>query len=185
MENKRKIDPMGLFQALYTGFLEADYIRALPPENVYEEQVLDLMEFRADALEIPCPENITFGIFRGDRAKLYEAIAKVDEDWIQWYPEDGEPAFCAYDGEKVVSFCLLDKFGSYNGMLVGGPGCVGTVPEYRKLGIGLKMVQLATEELKRMGYDLSYIHYTSVGHWYARLGYRTVVRWNRDGVMGN
>ena len=50
---------------------------------------------------------------------------------------------------------------------------------------GLRMVQLATEELKRMGYDLSYIHYTSVGHWYARLGYETVVRWNRDGVMGN
>ena len=50
---------------------------------------------------------------------------------------------------------------------------------------GLRMVQLATEELKRMGYDLSCIHYTAVGHWYAWLGYQTVVRWNRDGVMGN
>ena len=60
MENKRKIDPMGLFWALYTGFLEADYIRALPPENVYEEQVLDLRDFSADAPEIPCPAHITF-----------------------------------------------------------------------------------------------------------------------------
>ena len=47
----------------------------------------------------------------------------------------------------------------------------------------LKMVQLATGRLKDMGYDLSYIHYTAVGHWYARLGYQTLVKWNCRGLV--
>ena len=47
----------------------------------------------------------------------------------------------------------------------------------------LRMVQLATACLQESGYDLSWIHYTHVGHWYARLGYRTVIRWNAHGVV--
>lgn len=178
-----EFDRLDLFHTLNKGFLERDYVRALPPEKVFEEQILDLDGFSCEALEIPCLEHITFGIFEGGREKLYEAIAKVDEDWVQWYPENGEPAFCAFDGDRVVSFCLLDSFGTYKDLRVGGPGCVGTVPEYRKQGIGLKMVQLATEQLKKMGYHLSYIHYTAVGHWYARLGYQTLVKWNSRGLV--
>ena len=93
----------------------------------------------------------------------------------QWY--------CAFDGEKVVSFCILDEMGICQGLRIAGPGCVGTVPAYRKKGIGLKMVQNATAILKDRGYDISYIHYTQVGHWYARLGYRTVLRWNCRGIL--
>lgn len=178
-----KFDRYDMFHSICPGFFEKDFIRALPPENVYEEQILELNSFSPDSLKIPCPERITFGVFQGDRKPLYEAIAKVDEDWVQWYPEDGEPTFCAFDGDKVVSFCLLDNFGTYRGLRIGAPGCVGTVPEYRRLGIGLKMVQLATQELKNMGYDIGYIHYTAVGHWYARLGYETLVKWNRDGIV--
>ena len=46
------------------------------------------------------------------------------------------------------------------------------------------MVQNATAILKARGYDLGYIHYTSVGHWYAHLGYRTVLKWNCQGSVG-
>lgn len=180
-----ELDGLALFYGVSNGLLEREDIRALPPEEVFEEQILDLRGFCADNLEISCPERITFGIFEGDRAALYDAVAQVDEEWVQWYKEDSCPAYCAFDGDKVVSFCLLDDFGSYEGLRVGGPGCVGTVPQYRKQGIGLRMVQLATKELKRLGYDLSYIHYTAVGHWYARLGYETLVKWNCRGIVEN
>ena len=85
-------------------------------------------------------------------------------------------------GLIFASFCLLDDFGEYEGVKIGAPGCVGTVTEYRRQGIGLRMIQLATAWFKEHGYDLSYIHYTYVGHWYARLGYKTVVKWNCNGM---
>jgi GNAT superfamily N-acetyltransferase len=88
------------------------------------------------------------------------------------------------DGERVVSFCLLDDFGTYKGLRIGAPGCVGTIPAYRKQGIGLKMIQNATAIFQKCGYDLGYIHYTGVGHWYARLGYETLVKWNCNGILG-
>ena len=66
---------------------------------------------------------------------------------------------------------------------VGAPGCVGTVPACRRKGIGLKMVQNVTAILKRESYDLSCIHYTGVAPWYGKLGYETVLRWNRNGFL--
>ena len=60
---------------------------------------------------------------------------------------------------------------------------MGTLPEYRGHQIGLKMVQLATGIVQRRGFDIAYIHYTHIDHWYAKLGYKTVLRWNRDGVL--
>ena len=64
---------------------------------------------------------------------------------------------------------------------VGGPGCVGTLPAYRRRGIGLKMVEKATQILKERGFDYSYIHYTGVGPWYAKLGYELILQWDKHG----
>ena len=50
-------------------------------------------------------------------------------------------------------------------------------------GIGLTMVKLVTEILKNEGYDYSYIHYTAVAHWYAKLGYTTILKWNKKGII--
>ncbi len=66
---------------------------------------------------------------------------------------------------------------------IGGPGCVGTLPEYRDRGIGLTMVRNVTGILKEELYDYSYIHYTYETAWYAKLGYRTVLRWNGKGFV--
>ena len=66
---------------------------------------------------------------------------------------------------------------------IGGPGCVGTVFGYRRQGIGLKMVQDVTRILKDEGYDISYIHYTGVAHWYAKLGYQSILKWDRHGIL--
>ena len=171
-----------MFHALQPGFFEKDYIRSLPPEHIFDEQVLELHTFQEDAVQLNCPAHITFGLYSGDVAALQEAVRLVDEDWVQYF-QHGDKVFCAFDGEQVVSFCILDDFGEYEGLRVGAPGCVGTIPAYRKQGIGLKMVQKATAILKAQGYDLGWIHYTHVGHWYARLGYKTVVRWNAKGIV--
>jgi len=39
------------------------------------------------------------------------------------------------------------------------------------------------EAVKEMGYDYSYIHYTGVANWYAKLGYRTEIIWNKHGII--
>ena len=177
-----KINYADLFTAIRPGFFEEEYIRSLPVEERYVEQVLNLHTWTAEAA-VPCPAHITFGRFEGDIHALRKVVALVEEDWPQWYNE-GDHIFCAFDAGQVVSFCLLDDFGEYKGLRIGAPGCVGTIPSHRKQGIGLRMVQLATVELQKDGYDLSWIHYTAVGHWYAKLGYRTVVRWNSEGIVG-
>lgn len=170
------------FAHIQPGFFDKPHIRTLPPEHIFDEQVLVLADFDPSALEIPTPSHITYGIYSGSHEALLAAVRDVEEDWVPYF-NPGDRFFVAMDGEKVVSFCMLDDFGEYAGLKIGAPGCVGTIHAYRKQGIGLRMIQLATQQLKEDGYDLSWIHYTAVGHWYARLGYRTVVKWNCEGVL--
>jgi len=176
------LDYRDMFTHLFPGFFERESIRGLPAQNVAEEMILELSDFSADALVINCPPHITFGLFEGDIDALHEAVREVDEDWVQYFSA-GDRIYCAYDNGKVVSFCLIDDFGSYGERKVGGPGCVGTIPSCRRQGIGLKMVQNATAILKESGYDISYIHYTGVAGWYAHLGYETILKWNRNGFV--
>lgn len=180
------MDYKALFQRMHPGFFDKEYIRKLNPKYVFDEQILALKDFCPSAVDVPVPEGITFGFFQGEFAKLQAAVREVEDDWAQYFGEE-DRVFCAFQGEKVVSFCLLDGMGEYDfdgrHIRIAGPGCVGTIPAYRKKGIGLKMVQLATEILKKEGYDYSYIHYTAVGHWYGYLGYRTILQWNAKGIL--
>ena len=153
---------------------------AIPTTEAGEQASAPAAEVKAmeNELEIrPVVNKIDLPAADPDRA-----VREVEDDWAQWFGK-GDRVFCAFDGDKVASFCLLDSFGEADGKKVGAPGCVGTVPAYRKQGIGLRMVQKATAILREQGYDLSWIHYTAVGHWYAKLGYKTVVRWNCKGIV--
>lgn len=170
-----------MFNALQPSFFNKDYIRELPEDEIFDEQIIDLHAWQ-EGEPVQCPAHITFGFYQGDIDVLQAAVREVDEDWVQWFGKM-DRVFCAFDGDKVVSFCILDAFGEADGLKVGAPGCVGTVPAYRKQGIGLRMIQLATTILRDEGYDLSWIHYTAVGRWYAKLGYKTVVRWNGKGIV--
>lgn len=174
------------FEQMNPDFFNREYIRQIDNEHVYEEQALDLREYAPDALSIPVPGHITFGYFEGDLGELQASVALVNEEWLKFY-QDSRRVFCAFDGERPVSFCRVEDMGEHEifgrKVKIGGPGCVGTIPAYRRQGIGLKMVQYATNILKSEGYDYSYIHYTGVGHWYARLGYETLVRWNKYGPV--
>ena len=131
---------------------------------------------------LPALDGVTFGFYFGDPAPLLKAVNEVEPNWAKYY--DGrEPAFCGFVGDTVVSFCLLSDFGERNILgeraKIGGTGCVGTVPAYRRRGIGLKMVSLGTLILQERGFDYSYIHDTGVPDWYAKLGYKTIFRRER------
>ena len=170
-----------MFNKLYPDFFALPSIRSLPADGRWEEMVLPLDGYSEDAIKIDVPPGITFGFYDGGLEALRAVVARVDDGWPALYRPESR-TFCAFDGDRIASFCMLEKMGEYQGLRVGGPGCVGTVPEYRKQGIGLRMVQLATGILAREGFDISYIHYTGVARWYARLGYRTIARWGREGV---
>ena len=92
------------------------------------------------------------------------------------YFADGE-VICAVSGGDIAAFCILEE--DVSCVLSGGTskmgsiGCVGTVPEFRRHGIGLEMVKRASAELLGRGSDRIFIHYTGVYDWYARLGYHT------------
>lgn len=144
-------------------------------ENI-AEMCLDTENFTESSLSLNGPNGVTFGWYNGDTERLKTAVAKVEDDWVQYFTED-EHVFCGYADGEIASFCmagdrqvclLSDGLGN-----IGSIGCVGTVPEYRRKGIGLKMVALAAEELKKQGCRKIFIHYTHVYDWYAKLGART------------
>ncbi|MDE6592180.1 MAG: GNAT family N-acetyltransferase, partial [Oscillospiraceae bacterium] len=83
-------------------------------------------------------------------------------------------SFCILEDDVI---CLL----SGDGEKVGSIGCVGTVPKFRRQGIGLKMVSLAAEELKKQGCGKVFIHYTHVYDWYARLGFKPFLKLKMGG----
>ncbi len=171
-----------LFNQMHPDFFKADYIREMPEDRVFAELILELKKESARKLETNIPSNISFGIYHGEFAKLQAAVEVVDKDWVKFFTEDRR-GFCALDGDKIASFCLLDDWGELQGLRIGGPGCVGTVPEYRKQGIGLEMVRLATELIQKEGFDISWIHYTHLEKWYSKLGYHTILKWGCKGFI--
>ncbi|MCM1333944.1 MAG: GNAT family N-acetyltransferase [Bacteroides sp.] len=170
-----------MFHCLNPGFFEEERIRALPEDLIFTELVMDLRGESPSGTP-PVLGGITFGEYRGALSSLHSAVRRVDEDWVKYFRE-GDRFYCAFDGDRIVSFCGLPDMGRFRELRVGGPGCVGTIPEYRGRGIGLEMVRLATETLRRDGYDLSWIHYTHLEGWYAKLGYRPILRWNSGGIV--
>ena len=171
-----------LFERMHPGFFGAAFIKSLPEDAVYAELIMDLRSSGPNPAPDPCPGHISFGMYSGEPGMLREAVSRVDEDWIQYYGGKNR-AFCAFDGERIASFCILEDWGILDGLHIGGTGCVGTVPAYRKQGIGLEMVRRATNVLKAEGFGISWVHYTHLWSWYEKLGYRTVLEWNRGGFI--
>ncbi|MBR4577526.1 MAG: GNAT family N-acetyltransferase [Clostridia bacterium] len=181
-----KKDYEALFQEMHPGFFEREQIRSMEEEWTCEEMVLPLAEFDPHAYEKKFDDSVSFGLLRGRMEELRAAIEQVVPSWLPLYTEKSR-VYCGFIGGKIASFCMIENMGEHrlDGQLlkIGGPGCVGTVPEFRNKGIGLVMVRDVTRILKEEGYDLSYIHYTGVAPWYRKLGYRTVLKWNKHGIL--
>ncbi|MDE7361442.1 MAG: GNAT family N-acetyltransferase [Oscillospiraceae bacterium] len=175
-----------LFNSMHPNFFEQEYIRAIPDGEIFDEMILPLADFDADKYAKHFDSSVSFGFYNGSLDVIKKIVEKVDPDWVQYF--DGvERIYCGYVNGEPVSFCHVSDMGKHNVngrvIKVGGPGCVGTLPEYRDRGIGLTMVSHATRILKEEGYDLGYIHFTYVAEWYGKLGYKTVLRWGRDGIL--
>lgn len=181
-----KQDYIKLFSQIKPGFFERDYVKNREDEDIFDEMILCLKDFDPAKYVKQFGPEVSFDYFKGDINELKAQIKKVDESWPQWFNEK-QTLFCGYIDGKVACFCMIEDFGTYeiDGKMarVGGPGCVGTVPEFRNKGLGLTMVNKATQIAKELGYDYSYIHYTGVPGWYAKLGYETIFRWNKHGVL--
>ena len=140
-------------------------------------------QWRSASPAIPAPPGASFGFYGGGLEALRREVGRVDATWPELFGKD-DRVYCAFEGGRPASFCLVEDMGTFGGLRVGGPGCVGTLPEFRRRGIGLKLVQNVTAILKEEGFDIGYIHYTGVAPWYAKLGYRTVLRWSgKDGLL--
>ena len=179
-------DYIALLDCLYPKFFEREYIRNLPDEWICDEMLLSLDEFEPKQYEKVLDDAISFGFYHGDLEELKEEVAKVVQYWTQSF-NGKHRVYCGYINGKIASFCLVEDKGTHNingrEYKIGGPGCVGTLPEYRNQGIGLTMVKHVTQILKDEGYDYSYIHFTGVAAWYAKLGYQSVIKWNKNGIL--
>ena len=133
-------------------------------------------------LALRTTDGVDFGWEKCGSERLLSAVAMVDEDWVRYFRE-GE-CLCAYCSGEIASFCLVEDdvtcLFSDEKIRVGSIGCVGTVPIYRRKGIGLAMVAQASQILTERGCDRIFIHYTAVYDWYSKLGYKTRV-WIRLG----
>lgn len=147
-------------------------------DGVFAEMSMELQSYREKTNPIA---NVDFEPYQGNLNDLKELVLSVDEEWGQYFNENTF-VFCGYSNEKVVSFCIVDTDAdciiSGKDIKVGSIGCVGTIPEYRGKGIGLRMVDLATIMLKDAKCDKAYISYTHIENWYKKLGYQTFARFH-------
>lgn len=109
-------------------------------------------------------------------------MRQVGEGWAASINED-TCVFCAFCDGRIAAFCFVStdvqcilKAGGSGA--VGGIRCVGTLPEFRGRGVGLRMVDLATLYLKNQGCSRVYIDYTLIDKWYAKLGYEDFARFS-------
>ena len=179
-------DYEALFLEMHPGFLERDYIRSMSEASVCEEMILRLDAFHPNAYWKALDSSVSFGFFQGSPDRLHAAVGQVVPEWVKLYDEKSS-VYCGLVDERIASFCIIEDMGEHmldgRRIRIGGPGCVGTIPEYRNQGIGLMMVREATRILKEEAYDLSWIHHTGVAPWYQKLGYRTILKWNRHGFL--
>ena len=145
-------------------------------DGIFAEMNLDLADYQEKTSPI---HGVEFDFYHGNTEILRQNVALVDDEWVQYFGEQ-TPVFCGFAEGKILSFCIVDEnlFFTDEGIRIGSIGCVGTVPQYRNSGIGLRMVDLATLYLKEKGCNKSYVSYTHIDKWYAKLGYRTFARFS-------
>ena len=145
-------------------------------EVTFNEMSLELGDFTVPSYEEP--EGATFGFYDGSIEAMRRAVAEVDDDWVQYFNEDGL-FFACMMGDEIASFCIVGEDECCllsDGRRIGSIGCVGTVPKFRRNGLGLQMVALGAEHLKNIGCERVFIHYTHINNWYAKLGAKTFLR---------
>lgn len=136
-----KQDSISLFNSIYPDFFEREGICNLAEELIFEEMILPLSRFDANRYEKRLKSGVSFGFYEGDPENIEKAVEKVDPAWVPYFNGKNR-IYCGYADGKIASFCLVEHLGTYcvGGVQakIGAPGCVGTVPEYRRCTVVCK-----------------------------------------------
>lgn len=143
---------------------------------------IDTADFDYAALTIPKPENVIYRLAQeSDREALLKAVWQVVPEWVELYRGYcGEVLIALCNGE-IAAFEMIDERGGFfdsEAKRHGSIGCVGTVPEYRRRGIGLDMTARSVGILKERGCDRVQLLYLIFDKWYGKLGFKiTSTQW--------
>jgi len=139
---------------------------------------LSLAAFDKAALTIPTPREAIDYRFadyadEADRSALRSAVADAHPSWGHIFESCVDPVMLATSNGKVVGFQILSPNGAHflPNEKVGSIGCVGVVHEYRKRGIGLRMVAEGADWLKQNGCVSIELRYVAIVAWYEKMGF--------------
>ncbi len=160
------------------GFFEK---RGYHGDEITANMAASLKDFDISKLPIyPAPEYICFRYERADEhERLLKAIEAVEPNWVQYFskpsPKSRMKTLIAEDirNGAIAGFVTTEPNSAtfeHNGLITGSMGCVGVVPEYRRSGIGLRMVAQGMQKLKEQGDQAVELTYIVLTDWYSRLG---------------
>ena len=144
---------------------------------------IDTYSFEYAALDIPKPENVTYRLAKdSDKEDLLKAVQITEPGWTDLYKDCDDDVLLAVCDNKIVAFEMINEnggvFTSEKNIKHGCIGCVGTIPEYRRKGIGLDMTAYAVQRLRALGCDKVQLLYLVLDKWYGKLGfYITSTQW--------
>lgn len=81
-EMDRNMNYLKMFNNMHPGFFDDLGIKGMPKDWVFSELIMDLRNDSPLEVVLPCPEDITFGEYKGDISKLKKSVYEVDEDWV-------------------------------------------------------------------------------------------------------
>lgn len=155
--------------------------RGYQGEEITVNMAAKLADFDASKLDIyPAPDYIRFRYEKPEEhEKLLKAIESVEPNWVQYFskpsPKSRIKTLIADDirNGAIAGFVTTEPNAAtfeHDGLITGSMGCVGVVPEYRRLGIGLRMVADGMQKLKEQRDQAVELTYIVLTDWYSRLG---------------
>ena len=183
-----------IFQGVPTDNAEGDASgffdkRGYEKSHITYNMDIDTADFDRGALTIPKPENVTYRFAaEEDKEALLSAVEQVVPEWVGLYRGyEGEVLLAVCEGE-IAAFEMLDGKGGFfsaSAKKHGSIGCVGTVPKFRRRGIGLDMTAQSVEILKNRGCDRVQLLYLVFDKWYGKLGFKiTSTQWMGSKKIG-
>ncbi len=161
--------------------------RGYQGEEITVNMAAKLADFDASKLDIyPAPDYIRFRYEKPEEhEKLLKAIESVEPNWVQYFskpsPKSRIKTLIAEDirNGAIAGFVTTEPNAAtfeHDGLITGSMGCVGVVPEYRRLGIGLRMVADGMQKLKEQRDQAVELTYIVLTDWYSRLGLKICSR---------
>lgn len=155
--------------------------RGYQGEEITVNMAAKLADFDASKLDIyPAPDYIRFRYEKPEEhEKLLKAIESVEPNWVQYFskpsPKSRIKTLIAEDirNGAIAGFVTTEPNAAtfeHDGLITGSMGCVGVVQEYRRLGIGLRMVADGMQKLKEQRDQAVELTYIVLTDWYSRLG---------------